>query len=118
MGLEPTTFCMAIVCTIRISACLRGSRVNPITGDYRGFGVYWSPNGPPGHEPLAQREALRRHAIIDDAHLREESDHVGPGTQTPGTRRLPGVWPGVCVAPVFDSTRVQRRRLRIEHQSV
>ena len=46
MGLEPTTFCMAIVCDFRINASLRGFRLNPITGDYRGFGVYWSPNGP------------------------------------------------------------------------
>jgi hypothetical protein len=45
MGLEPTTFCMAIVLTFRVHAWFCGSRVNPITGDYRGFGVYWSPNG-------------------------------------------------------------------------
>jgi hypothetical protein len=43
MGLEPTTFCMAIVCDFRINASLRGFRLNPITGDYRGFGGYWSP---------------------------------------------------------------------------
>jgi hypothetical protein len=48
MGLEPTTFCMAIVCEFRINACFCGLRLNPITGDYRRFGVYWSPNGPPG----------------------------------------------------------------------
>jgi hypothetical protein len=47
MGLEPTTFCMAIVSAIRINACFCGFRLNPITGDYRGFGRYWSPNGPP-----------------------------------------------------------------------
>jgi hypothetical protein len=34
---------MAIVCTIRMSACFCGFRLNPITGDYRGFARYWSP---------------------------------------------------------------------------
>jgi hypothetical protein len=48
MGLEPTTFCMAIVCEFRINACFCGFPLNPITGDYRGFARYWSPNGPPG----------------------------------------------------------------------
>jgi hypothetical protein len=47
MGLEPTTFCMAIVCDFRINGWFCGFRVNPITWDYRGFRVYWSPNGPP-----------------------------------------------------------------------
>src|SRR3954451_7242228 len=46
MGLEPTTFCMAIVCDFRIIAWFCGFRLNPITGDYRGFARYWSPNGP------------------------------------------------------------------------
>jgi hypothetical protein len=48
MGLEPTTFCMAIVCVFRINAYFCGFRLNPITVDYRGFSRYWSPNGPPG----------------------------------------------------------------------
>ena len=47
MGLEPTTFCMAIVWAIRINAWLCGSWLNPITADYRRFARYWSPNGPP-----------------------------------------------------------------------
>jgi hypothetical protein len=47
MGLEPTTFCMAIVWTIRMNAWFCGFRLNPITGDYRRFRRYWSPNGPP-----------------------------------------------------------------------
>jgi hypothetical protein len=62
MGLEPTTFCMAIVCEFRINACFCGFRLNPITGDYRGFAGYWSPNGPPGYAwelPLSsQAEAM------------------------------------------------------------
>jgi hypothetical protein len=33
MGLEPTTFCMAIVSTDRIDAWFCGFRLNPITGD-------------------------------------------------------------------------------------
>jgi SAM-dependent methyltransferase len=37
MGLEPTTFCMAIVLTTRISACFCDFRLNQIAGDYRGF---------------------------------------------------------------------------------
>ena len=48
MGLEPSTFCMAIVSTNRVTARFCGFRLNPITGDYRGFGGYWSPSGPPG----------------------------------------------------------------------
>jgi len=44
-GLEPSTFCMAIVCDFRINAWFCGFRLNRITGDYRGFGVLWSPNG-------------------------------------------------------------------------
>jgi hypothetical protein len=47
MGLEPTTFCMAIVCEFRINACQSGFRTNPITGDYARFGRCWSLNGPP-----------------------------------------------------------------------
>src|SRR3954454_3588383 len=43
MGLEPTTFCVAIVWAIRINAWFCGFRLNPITGDYRGFARYWSP---------------------------------------------------------------------------
>jgi hypothetical protein len=60
MGLEPTTFCMAIVWAIRINAWFCGFRVNPITGDYRGFGVVWSPNGPPRVVAPAVMLAARR----------------------------------------------------------
>jgi hypothetical protein len=40
MGLEPTTFCMAIVLPKRINAWFCGFRLNRITGDYLGFGRY------------------------------------------------------------------------------
>ena len=55
MGLEPTTFCMAIVYGSRLFAGEAALRLSPITGNYRRFAVVWSPNGPPG---LALRDRL------------------------------------------------------------
>jgi hypothetical protein len=60
MGLEPTTFFMAIVWEIRINAWFCGFRVNPITGDYRRFARYWSPNGPPVHTSPRDAAPLKR----------------------------------------------------------
>jgi len=61
MGLEPTTFCMEIVCEFRIKARLSGFRLNAITGDYRQFGHFWSPQcqRPPGRSSGAPRVLAR-----------------------------------------------------------
>ena len=53
MGLEPTTFCMAIVSTLRITARFCAFGPNRITGDYRGFSFAWSPIGPKTDAVLA-----------------------------------------------------------------
>ena len=46
MGLEPTTFCMAIVCDGALSSEKVAVHLNPITVDQRGFSVVWSPSVP------------------------------------------------------------------------
>src|SRR3954451_652148 len=72
MGLEPTTFCMAIVCTIRINAWFCGVRVNPIPGDYRRFSRYWSLNGPPsrGFAPSSRLDQAAVDHVVGASHVR------------------------------------------------
>jgi hypothetical protein len=89
MGLEPTTFCMAIVLTIRLNASFCGFRLNPITGDYRRFARYWSPNGPPASTSDATRHSVSvTRPRVEDARSAGEADTTSLAIRTPRTRPL------------------------------
>src|SRR4051812_10446874 len=61
MGLEPTTFCMAIVCTIRMNAWFSGFRLNPIPGITGDSAVI----DPPMVPSVAAAEAARSSGCVD-----------------------------------------------------
>ena len=67
MGLEPTTFCMAIVSATRMNACFCGLRLNRIAEDCRRFARFGPPMVPrnrPQPPEIATAETIRTVRVV------------------------------------------------------